>query len=104
MRLADEHCRSDAKELSETEIDELASQVPEWDLDDDVLESELEFESFDEAMSFVNQVAEIAKQENHHPDIYISYTDVALTLTTHKVGGLTRNDFIMAAKIDQLLS
>jgi 4a-hydroxytetrahydrobiopterin dehydratase len=104
VNLADEHCRSDAKELSEGEIDELASQVPEWDVEDDVLESELEFESFDDAMSFVNEVAQIAKQENHHPDIYISYTDVALTLTTHKVGGLTRNDFIMAAKIDQLLS
>jgi 4a-hydroxytetrahydrobiopterin dehydratase len=103
MGLADEHCRSDARELSEREIGELASQVPDWDLEDDVLESELEFENFDEAMSFVNQVAEIARQENHHPDIYISYTDVALTLTTHQVGGLTRNDFIMAAKIDQLL-
>jgi 4a-hydroxytetrahydrobiopterin dehydratase len=102
--LADEHCRSDARELSENEIDELASQIPEWDLEDDVLESELEFETFDDAMSFVNQVADVAKQENHHPDIYISYTDVALTLTTHRVGGLTRNDFIMAAKIDQLLS
>jgi 4a-hydroxytetrahydrobiopterin dehydratase len=104
MKLADEHCGSDVSELSDDEIDELAPQVPEWDLEDDVLESEFEFESFDEAMGFVNEVAEIAKQENHHPDIYISYTDVALTLTTHKVGGLTRNDFIMAAKIDQLLS
>lgn len=103
MNLAAEHCRPDAGKLSEKEANELGAQVPEWSLEDDLLETELEFASFRDAVDFVNQVAEIAEQQNHHPDIYVSYTDVALTLTSHQAGGLTRNDFIMAAKIDRLL-
>ena len=104
MNLATEQCRPDASKLSKNETKELSSQVPEWSLEDDALETELEFPSFRDVIDFLNQVAEIAEQQNHHPDIYISYTDVALTLTSHQAGGLTRNDFIMAAKIGRLLA
>jgi 4a-hydroxytetrahydrobiopterin dehydratase len=104
VNLAAEHCRPDAGKLSEKEASELGAQVPEWSLEDDLLETELEFASFRDAVDFVNQVAEIAEQQNHHPDVYVSYTDVALTLTSHQAGGLTRNDFIMAAKIGRLLA
>jgi len=104
VSLAQEHCRPDAEKLSDAKIRELADQISDWGVEDNLLETELEFESFPDAIEFVNRVAEIAEQENHHPDIYISYTDVALTLTTHQAGGLTRNDFIVAAKIDELLS
>jgi len=58
--------------------------------------------SFPEAIAFVTQVAEIAEQEDHHPDITINYRRVRLQLTTHAAGGLTENDFILAAKIDAL--
>jgi len=60
------------------------------------------FKGFREAMGFVNKVADIAEEEGHHPDIWISWNRVKLTLTTHKIGGLSRNDFIVAAKVDRV--
>ena len=54
-------------------------------------------------MAFANKVAGIAQQEDHHPDILISYNKVRLILSTHKISGLSRNDFIVAAKIDRLV-
>lgn len=60
------------------------------------------FPSFKEAITFVNQVAELAEEANHHPDILINYNRVTLTLTTHDEGGLTRRDFALATKINQL--
>ncbi len=51
-------------------------------------------------MKFVNKVAELAEEEGHHPNISISWNKVTLTLTTHAIGGLSENDFILAAKID----
>lgn len=59
-------------------------------------------QGFTEAMNFVNAVAALAEAENHHPDIEINYSKVTLTLWTHKIGGLSENDFILAAKIDVL--
>jgi 4a-hydroxytetrahydrobiopterin dehydratase len=55
-------------------------------------------------MDFVNNVASIANDQDHHPDIFISYNTVRLTLSTHKIGGISINDFIVAAKIDLLAS
>jgi len=63
---------------------------------------EFKFKDFKAAMVFVNRVAEIANQEEHHPDICIFYNLVRLELWTHAIGGLSENDFIMAAKIDEL--
>jgi len=62
-----------------------------------------EFKNFKEAISFVNKVADVAESEDHHPDIFIhAYKKVRLELSTHKIGGLHQNDFILAAKIDKL--
>ena len=61
------------------------------------------FKDFKEAMKFVYDVADIANQQGHHPDIYIFYSTVELELYTHAVKGLSENDFIMAAKIDKLV-
>lgn len=57
---------------------------------------------FREAMTLVNRVADLAEAEQHHPDIEISYNKVRLKLSTHSIGGLSRNDFILAAKIDRI--
>jgi 4a-hydroxytetrahydrobiopterin dehydratase len=103
MALVDEMCKSDVKALSASEIDELAEKVPDWTRKDKEIEQEFEFEDFDQAIAFVDDVADLAAEEDHHPDIFLSYTLVRLTLSTHKVGGLSRNDFIMAAKIDDLV-
>lgn len=63
----------------------------------------LKFKDFKESMIFINKVAEIAEGEGHHPDIKINYNEVTLELTTHAVGGLTENDFIIATKIDKIV-
>lgn len=69
-----------------------------------MIEREFRFKDFDEALSFVNKVGAIAQEENHHPDISLhNYNRVKISLTTHKIKGLSRNDFIMAAKINEIM-
>ena len=75
----------------------------DWRQEDDALERDYEFKDFAAAMWFVNRVAELAEDRNHHPDILIhGWNKVRLTLTTHDTGGLTENDHAMAAAIDEL--
>lgn len=82
----------------------LAKEIKGWTVSEKELSREFSFQNFPEAMAFVEKVASIAEMQGHHPDIVIAYRKVRLTLTTHKIGGLSRNDFIMAAKIDALLA
>ncbi len=106
MALSDEKCepcRSGTSPLSREDAAILAREIPEWTLQDDSLEQMFEFSDFKEALRFVNHVARAAEEAGHHPDIHIFYNKVRLVLTTHKIGGLSRNDFILAAKIDALL-
>jgi 4a-hydroxytetrahydrobiopterin dehydratase len=88
--------------LTRETAEKLAHGVPEWSLKDRGIEREFLFKDFRGAMTFVNGVADIAEGEAHHPDIFISYGRVRLTLSTHRIGGLSRNDFIVAAKIDEM--
>jgi len=75
----------------------------DWNQADDSLEHDYEFKDFAAAMWFVNRVAELAEERNHHPDILIhGWNKVRLTLTTHDEGGLTEKDHAMAAAIDAL--
>lgn len=71
-----------------------------WKLDDDEIEKEYRFADFKQAMAFVNRVADLAEQANHHPDIEIKYNRVELSLSTHSEGGLTDKDFALAEQID----
>jgi 4a-hydroxytetrahydrobiopterin dehydratase len=106
MALAEEKSRPVVKgtpPLNRKEAEELARQVPSWKLVDSRLEEDFSFKDFGETMQFVNRVAQVAQEEDHHPDIEISYNKVHLTLSTHNIGGLSRNDFIVAAKIERLL-
>ena len=74
-----------------------------WRQEDESLVRDYEFKDFAEAMAFVNQVAEIAEERNHHPDILVhGWNKVRLTLTTHDTGGLTDNDHKLAERIDGL--
>jgi len=66
------------------------------------LEKEFTFKNFREALAFTNKVGELAEAQGHHPDIYLAWGRVKITIWTHKIDGLTESDFIMAAKIDQL--
>jgi len=74
-----------------------------WKLvDEHHLEKEFTFKNFEDALAFTNKVGAVAEEQGHHPDIHLSWGKVKITLFTHKSGGLTTNDFIMAAKIDEL--
>ena len=75
-------------------------EIPNWSLKNNMLEREFHFRSFLEAMKFVNRIATIAEGQDHHPDICVYYDKVYLMLSTHKINGLSMNDFILAAKID----
>jgi len=105
MKLSEEKCapvEKGQKPLAQDQATGLSKQVPNWSLNDAALERDYKFKGFGEAMEFVNEVAAIAASEDHHPDMCVSYNKVSLKLTTHKIGGLSRNDFIVAARIDEL--
>jgi 4a-hydroxytetrahydrobiopterin dehydratase len=75
----------------------------EWRREGDAIIRDLQFDDFAAAMAYVNRVAELAEEANHHPDILVhGWNKVRLTLTTHSEGGLTDNDFQMARRIDGL--
>lgn len=84
----------------------LLPMVPKWKPDDEVkkIVRSYRFKDFVESMRFINKVAELAEEEGHHPDIFVSYNYVKISLTTHNIGGLSENDFIMAAKIDEIVA
>ncbi len=84
------------------EIEKLLNEIPGWQLINGVIERLFEFKNFQDAIQFVNRVADLATSEDHHPDITINYNKVKLELSTHKIGGLSMNDFILAAKINLL--
>ncbi|MDW8308766.1 MAG: 4a-hydroxytetrahydrobiopterin dehydratase [Verrucomicrobiales bacterium] len=66
------------------------------------LEKEFSFRDFREALAFTNKIGELAEQQGHHPDLYLAWGKVRVTLWTHKIDGLTESDFVLAAKIDAL--
>ena len=106
MKLAEQACKpvqAGSSPLSRKETGDFSKEIPRWSLSDYSIEREYRFKDFRQAMNFVNNVASIANDQDHHPDIFISYNKVRLTLSTHKIEGLSLNDFIMAAKIDLLM-
>ena len=88
--------------LSDSEIQNRLKKVPEWEHDKKRIERVFERDDFTDAIDFVNAVAEIAEEQEHHPDIDIRYNKVKLVLTTHSKGGLTEMDFQLAERIDTL--
>lgn len=98
-----EPCQIGTPPLSAEEAKALAKDTPLWALAGDKLEREFEFADFRGSIDFLNHVAEVAEEQGHHPDISVYYNKVKLDLTTHKIGGLSKNDFILAAKIDRIV-
>ena len=99
-------CRADSPRVTEAEVRDLKPQIPEWALleRDGVqrLERGFRFKNFADALAFTNRIGTLAEEEGHHPAILTEWGRVTATLWTHKIRGLHRNDFIMAAKIDSL--
>ncbi len=107
MKLVDRHAKDINKKsppLAKSKINEYFSELDkDWKLiEGKIIKRTFEFETFMDGVRFVNKVAEIAEKENHHPDIYIYYKKVVIELSTHAIGGLSENDFILVAKIDLL--
>jgi len=99
-------CRRGEPTVTDEEIAELQPQVPEWQLKDvdgvRRLDRTFRFDDFAGALAFTNRVGAVAEQEGHHPALLTEWGRVTVTWWTHKIGGLHRNDFIMAAKTDEL--
>ena len=94
-------CRGGTPSLKGEQITPLISQVQGWTVvDEHHLTKTFKFANFVEALRFVNRVGEIAEGEWHHPDIYLAWGKVRVDTWTHKIDGLTENDFILAAKLD----
>lgn len=98
-------CEGGVPPLTPEEIERLKQEIsPEWKvIDNHHLRREFSFNNFKEVMGFVNMVAAIAEMERHHPDMIVHYSRVEIEIFTHAINGLSENDFILAAKIDQLL-
>ncbi|NLY85356.1 MAG: 4a-hydroxytetrahydrobiopterin dehydratase [Tissierellia bacterium] len=91
--------------LEREEIEEYLKNLKSgWTaVEDKYIEKTFKFKNFKEALYFVNKVGNLAEEEGHHPDIYLSWGKVVLKLWTHKIKGLHENDFILAAKIDEII-
>jgi 4a-hydroxytetrahydrobiopterin dehydratase len=99
-------CEGGTKPLTEKEIAPLLKNIKAWNvLDHKKIEKNYEFIDFKHAITFINEVADVAEFEGHHPDINLhNWNKVTISLFTHAAKGLTENDFIMAAKIDQIIA
>jgi 4a-hydroxytetrahydrobiopterin dehydratase len=101
-------CRRDSPRVTEAEIAELTREIPDWHLveRDGIARLERVFHvpSFADALAFSNRVGAIAEAEGHHPALLTEWGQVTVTWWTHKIRGLHRNDFIMAAKTDALIA
>jgi len=83
---------------------ELLREIPEWSIipDSTAIEREFRFKDFHQTMAFVNALAWIAHQTDHHPDLQVGYNRCNVTFSTHSIGGLSENDFICAARLNSL--
>jgi 4a-hydroxytetrahydrobiopterin dehydratase len=88
--------------LNDDQIQEQLERVPEWDREGDSIKREFKFEDFQASVDFVNRITPPAEEMDHHPDITIRWNQVECTLSTHSQGGLTQDDFELAARIDAL--
>ncbi len=100
-----EPCEGGTAALVRKQVTQLLKNVPDWRLvrDNRGIRREWQTRDFDEALTFLNRIGDVARSEDHHPDLHlIDFRNVAVELTTHAAEGLTENDFIVAAKIDAL--
>jgi 4a-hydroxytetrahydrobiopterin dehydratase len=99
-------CKGGTPPLQGPELDDLLAQLGnDWRVvDEHHLEKEYRFTNFREALDFTNRVGELAEEQGHHPDIYLAWGKVRLTIWTHKIDGLTESDFVFAAKSDRALA
>ena len=111
MALAQQHCeacRADAPRVTDEELARLLAQIPEWSapVREGILqlERQFRFSNFSEALAFTQRIGALAEQENHHPSLTTEWGKVTVVWWTHKIRGLHKNDFIMAARTDTVFN
>lgn len=99
-----EPCKGGVPPLAGEELDALHRELDAgWDVvDEHHLEKHFDFPDFVSALAFVDRVGELAEEQGHHPDIYLTWGEVRVQIWTHKIDGLTESDFVLAAKIEEL--
>lgn len=95
-------CATGARALSNQEIQELMSKTSFWSLESGALVKVFCFKNYEETLAFVNRIAALAQQENHHPEMEFGYRRCRISLKTHACRGISKNDFAMAEQIDHL--
>jgi len=98
-------CRGGVPALHGEALHDLSHQLPNWNvIEEHHITRSFKFPDFKSALAFVNRVGAIAEEQGHHPDIFLAWGKVEITIWTHAVNGLTESDFILAAKIDGISS
>lgn len=98
-------CEGGAPALDPKSIGPYLKQVPQWEvINNKEIHRDFQFKNYYHTMAFVNAIAWMAHQENHHPDLEVGYNHCKVRYSTHAIGGLSENDFICAAKVDALLA
>ncbi|VAW92944.1 Pterin-4-alpha-carbinolamine dehydratase [hydrothermal vent metagenome] len=104
--LINSQCSSTPELLNESDIQLYLTKINSWDYDFDkkIISHEFKFKNYYQTIAFVNAVTWIVHQENHHPDITFSYNKCFISFSTHSVHGISKNDFICAVKINNLIT
>jgi len=102
-------CEGNIQSLDLSEIHKYQKKVDGWDVNKNegkkyFLEKSFKFKNFINSQNFINKVGEVSEKENHHPDILFGWGYAKIVITTHAIEGLSENDFILAAKIDQIFN
>lgn len=98
-------CRGGVPPMKGEQLNEMSSQLPDWQVvNEHHLQRAYSFKDFRETLDFVNRIGELAEEQGHHPDICFGWGKADITIWTHKIDGLTESDFVLAAKIDKLLT
>jgi 4a-hydroxytetrahydrobiopterin dehydratase len=96
-------CEIGTPPMKDEEADQMLAETPGWLRVGNLIKRDFSFKDFKESMAFINKVADVAENEGHHPDIYVFFNKVTLKLLTHAANGLTENDFILAAKVNEVI-
>jgi 4a-hydroxytetrahydrobiopterin dehydratase len=100
--LASRRCVADLPKAAASQVAEWSKLIPDWKVESAELFKQFDFKNYYQTMAFVNALAWISHAEDHHPDLTVKYNACIVRYSTHSVGGLTENDFICAAKANQL--
>jgi 4a-hydroxytetrahydrobiopterin dehydratase len=95
-------CEGGTPKLDAVKVAYYRQGVPQWRVEEDRLKRTFSFADFVRAIAFIDRVAKVAEEQGHHPDFAVHYNRIDFTVWTHAIGGLSENDFILAAKIDAL--